>query len=226
MDVVTQMKTATDLHLISDSTEFTSAIYEQFFDSNDFRLVVVNADDIEPSRCSAVPSALTILALSTPDSYLLDIVDRFQTDFPKSNFLLIHKGADRFKYFSRKLRAPFRFSHLLKMLRQTIETEENQPDLWLFSRCEYNPIDKVLKNEAEEFHRLTEKEAAILSYLYEAKGEPVSRETLLKELWGYHSDTETHTVETHIYRLRQKMEKDLGQSRIIITDHLGYRLVR
>ena len=56
--------------------------------------------------------------------------------------------------------------------------------------------------------RLTEKETAILRYLYRAGQKPVSRETLLQEVWGYNSGVTTHTLETHIYRLRQKVEKD------------------
>ena len=56
--------------------------------------------------------------------------------------------------------------------------------------------------------RLTEKETAILRYLYRAGQKPVSRETLLQEVWGYNSGVTTHTLETHVYRLRQKVEKD------------------
>ena len=73
--------------------------------------------------------------------------------------------------------------------------------------------------------RLTEKETAILRYLYRAGQRPVSRETLLQEVWGYNSGVTTHTLETHIYRLRQKVEKDAASPAILVTESGGYKLV-
>ena len=73
--------------------------------------------------------------------------------------------------------------------------------------------------------RLTEKETAILRYLYRAGQRPVSRETLLQEVWGYNSGVTTHTLETHIYRLRQKFEKDAATPAILVTEAGGYKLV-
>jgi len=73
--------------------------------------------------------------------------------------------------------------------------------------------------------RLTEKETAILRYLYRAGQRPVSRETLLQEVWGYNSGVTTHTLETHIYRLRQKVEKDAASPAILVTEAGGYTLV-
>ena len=72
--------------------------------------------------------------------------------------------------------------------------------------------------------RLTEKEAAILKYLYRAAGKPVPRQTLLNEVWGYNSAVTTHTLETHIYRLRQKIEPDPNDTRLLLTEGGGYRL--
>ena len=73
--------------------------------------------------------------------------------------------------------------------------------------------------------RLTEKETAILRFLYRAGQMPVSRETLLQEVWGYNSGVTTHTLETHIYRLRQKIEKDAANPEILVTEAGGYKLV-
>jgi DNA-binding winged helix-turn-helix (wHTH) protein len=72
--------------------------------------------------------------------------------------------------------------------------------------------------------RLTEKETSILRYLYRAGQRPVSRETLLQEVWGYNSGVTTHTLETHIYRLRQKIEKDAAAPAILVTESRGYKL--
>ena len=73
--------------------------------------------------------------------------------------------------------------------------------------------------------RLTEMETSILRYLYRAGQRPVSRETLLQEVCGYDSGVTTHTLETHIYRLRQKIEKDAAAPAILITEAGGYKLV-
>ena len=72
--------------------------------------------------------------------------------------------------------------------------------------------------------RLTEKETNILKYLYRAGGKPVGREELLTEVWGYNAGVTTHTLETHIYRLRQKIEPDAASAKLLITEAGGYRL--
>ena len=71
---------------------------------------------------------------------------------------------------------------------------------------------------------LTEKEQEILLYLYDYKFEGIKRERLLKDIWGYVDGVETHTLETHIYRLRKKIEEDPTIPQILITDEDGYHL--
>jgi DNA-binding response OmpR family regulator len=73
--------------------------------------------------------------------------------------------------------------------------------------------------------RLTEKETAILKYLYRAGEKTIGRAILLNEVWGYNSGVTTHTLETHVYRLRQKIERDPAKAEILITEPGGYRLV-
>jgi DNA-binding response OmpR family regulator len=72
--------------------------------------------------------------------------------------------------------------------------------------------------------RLTEKETAILRFLYRADQQVVSRETLLREVWGYNANVTTHTLETHIYRLRQKIERDPSSAQLLVTEAGGYKL--
>ena len=72
--------------------------------------------------------------------------------------------------------------------------------------------------------RLTEKETAILKYLYRAGTKAVGRQILLNEVWGYNAAVTTHTLETHIYRLRQKIEPDPTNARLLLTEGGGYRL--
>jgi DNA-binding response OmpR family regulator len=73
--------------------------------------------------------------------------------------------------------------------------------------------------------RLTEKETSILKYLYRAGDKVVGREVLLHEVWGYNPAVTTHTLETHIYRLRQKIELDPAHAKLLVTESGGYRLV-
>ena len=90
----------------------------------------------------------------------------------------------------------------------------------------FRPALKMLVEEAARKKiRLTEKEAAILKYLYRAGERSVGRETLLGEVWGYNAGVTTHTLETHVYRLRQKIEKDPSGAEILVTEQGGYRLV-
>jgi len=72
--------------------------------------------------------------------------------------------------------------------------------------------------------RLTEKETSILKYLYRAPGHSASRDELLAEVWGYNAGVTTHTLETHIYRLRQKIELEPNSARLLLTESGGYRL--
>jgi DNA-binding response OmpR family regulator len=90
---------------------------------------------------------------------------------------------------------------------------------------QFRPAAKLLQEPRRGRKiRLTEKETAILAFLLNAGGQPVSRETLLSEVWGYNSKVTTHTLETHIYRLRQKIEPNPAEARILLTDAGGYRL--
>ena len=89
----------------------------------------------------------------------------------------------------------------------------------------FRPSSKLLLNPKGNKVRLTEKETSILRYLYRASQRPVSRETLLQEVCGYNSGVTTHTLETHIYRLRQKIEKAAAAPAILVTEAGGYKLV-
>jgi DNA-binding response OmpR family regulator len=77
---------------------------------------------------------------------------------------------------------------------------------------------------AEPVIRLTEKESRILALLSENRGKSVDRQTLLDQIWAYADTVETHTLETHIYRLRQKIEHNPATPEILLTDGQGYRL--
>jgi DNA-binding response OmpR family regulator len=120
---------------------------------------------------------------------------------------------------------PFRLGVLLARLRAHLRQHEHSEDAVLqIGPYTFRPNIKMLVDEtANKKIRLTEKETAILKYLYRAS-EAVSRDTLLGEVWGYNAGVTTHTLETHVYRLRQKIERDPSKAEILVTDQGGYRL--
>ncbi|WP_297326834.1 response regulator transcription factor [uncultured Bartonella sp.] len=120
---------------------------------------------------------------------------------------------------------PFRFAVLLARIRAQLRQHEQSEDAtFQVGPYTFKPGQKLLIDEKGSKIRLTEKEAAIIKFLYRAGDNVVSRDTLLEEVWGYNSGVTTHTLETHVYRLRQKIEKDPANAQILITDSGGYRL--
>ena len=120
---------------------------------------------------------------------------------------------------------PFRFAVLLARIRAHLRSHEQSEDaVFSIGPYEFRPAAKVLMDAKGKKIRLTEKETNILKYLFRAGATPVSREELLTEVWGYNAGVTTHTLETHIYRLRQKIEPEPGQARLLLTDAGGYRL--
>ena len=120
---------------------------------------------------------------------------------------------------------PFKFAVLLARVRAHLRSHEQSEDaVFKIGPYEFRPAVKMLVTEADKKIRLTEKETSILKYLYRAGGKPVTRDVLLDEVWGYNSGVTTHTLETHVYRLRQKIEPDPSNAAILVTEGGGYRL--
>lgn len=121
---------------------------------------------------------------------------------------------------------PFRFAVLLARIRAQLRQHEQSEDA-TFSVGPYTfkPSQKLLTMENGQKIRLTEKEAAIIRYLYRADQKVVTRDVLLEEVWGYNSGVTTHTLETHVYRLRQKIERDPSNAEILVTENGGYKIV-
>jgi DNA-binding response OmpR family regulator len=120
---------------------------------------------------------------------------------------------------------PFKFSILLARLRAHLRSHEQSEDaVFKVGPYEFKPAVKMLVTSDDRKIKLTEKETSILKFLYRAGGQPVSRDVLLDEVWGYNSGVTTHTLETHIYRLRQKIEPDTSQASLLLTESGGYRL--
>lgn len=122
---------------------------------------------------------------------------------------------------------PFKLLVLLARMRAQLRQHEQSEDaVFAVGPYTFKPAAKLLlDNEKKKKVRLTEKETSILKYLYRAGERPVSRDVLLNEVWGYNAGVTTHTLETHIYRLRQKIERDPERVQLLVTDPGGYRLV-
>ena len=121
---------------------------------------------------------------------------------------------------------PFKFAVLLARIRAQLRQHEQSEDaVFTIGHYTFKPASKLLTDEKGTKVRLTEKECSILKYLYRATEKVVSREVLLHEVWGYNAGVTTHTLETHIYRLRQKIEKDPSNSELLVTEMGGYKLV-
>lgn len=120
---------------------------------------------------------------------------------------------------------PFKFAVLLARIRAHLRShEQNEDAVFRIGPYEFRPAVKMLVSEADKKIRLTEKEASILKFLYRAGGRAVTRDVLLDEVWGYNSGVTTHTLETHVYRLRQKIEPNPAAASILLTEQGGYRL--
>ncbi|MEK9672122.1 MAG: response regulator transcription factor [Rhodospirillaceae bacterium] len=122
---------------------------------------------------------------------------------------------------------PFRLGVLLARLRAHIRQHERSDDaVFAIGPYTFQPANKTLLNqETEKKIRLTDKETAFLKFLYRSGNRVVGREVLLDEVWGYNAGVTTHTLETHVYRLRQKIELDPSNAAILVTEPGGYRLV-
>ena len=121
---------------------------------------------------------------------------------------------------------PFRLGVLPARLRAQMRKHEQSEDaVFTIGRYSFRPAAKLLLDgESGKKVRLTEKETAILKFLFRAGDKVVSRDVLLNEVWGYNTGVTTHTLETHVYRLRQKIEQDPSNAEILVTEPGGYRL--
>jgi len=122
---------------------------------------------------------------------------------------------------------PFRIGVLVARLRAHIRQHERSDGaVFTIGPYTFQPANKLLlDNETDNKVRLTDKEAAILKYLFRTSDRVVGRDVLLDQVWGYNAGVTTHTLETHVYRLRQKIERDPSNARILVTEVGGYRLI-
>lgn len=123
------------------------------------------------------------------------------------------------------IQKPIVLNELLKALKnQTLLPRVRRKECFNIREYSFYPVKKeILSTTSGLAIKLTEKEVAIIKYLHKIAPESADKEDLLENVWNYSASVTTHTIETHIYRLRQKVEKD-GGSQLIITENNGYRL--
>ena len=122
---------------------------------------------------------------------------------------------------------PFRLGVFLARLRAHIRQHERSDDaVFTIGPYVFKPGAKLLvNNQTRKKIRLTDKETSILKYLYRSGSRVITRDVLLDQVWGYNAGVTTHTLETHVYRLRQKIEADPSKACILVTEAGGYRLI-
>jgi DNA-binding response OmpR family regulator len=127
------------------------------------------------------------------------------------------------------IRKPLRLTDLLAAIAAAAEPGDARADgpaRWIGPYRFELAAKRLVERAAARTIRLTEKEAAMLDLLWQAAGSVVPRGALLARVWGYRAGTSTHTLETHVYRLRRKIERDPARAELLVTELGGYRLVR
>jgi DNA-binding response OmpR family regulator len=179
--------------------------------NNSFNIVIINS---QPSNLNGhnVAKKLRTGGYKSPIIMLITYSDASNVD----NNLSLEVN----KYITKPFKYPVLLKSIELQLQQFGKTENMQHNIGSYI---FKPNSKVLESKNESI-RLTEKENDILKFLYQNLKTIVSREILLHEVWGYNSKVTTHTLETHIYRLRQKIEIDPSNACFLITETGGYRL--
>jgi DNA-binding response OmpR family regulator len=219
--------------LVDDDDDLREALSEQLIMTEDFDVFEADNGTNAMEKAKEALYDLMILDVGLPDTdgrelcrlmrkqgVKCPIVMLTGHDSDSDTILGLDAGAN--DYVSK----PFKFPVLLARIRAQLRQHEQSEDA-VFSLGPYTfkPAQKMLITEDEKKVRLTEKETNILKFLYRATDGVVARDVLLHEVWGYNAGVTTHTLETHIYRLRQKIEPDPSNARLLVTESGGYRLV-
>ena len=143
-------------------------------------------------------------------------------------FVLLQKGVKKSEEtpFLKYISKPFVLSTFLNLIQSALNIIlSSDAGILTFNGYELSPLEKEIKNlSTNKKIKLTEREVKMILYLYKMKGQIINKHQFLQEVWGYHPDVSTHTIETHIYRLRQKVEKDENSPELISTTAGGYKL--
>ncbi len=215
--------------LLDNDPDFCSIVIDQLQIDNEF--IVSHYDKIREAVQTKAPSQIDLILVSSvvlrrETNEIIDLLGKAQKNTP---VILLKDNSDNFEEahlvnVQYVIRTPCRISTLITSIIKCINNFE-QGDNSKISVGPYLfiPKRKLMLNDNLEI-RLTDKETAMISYLYFSNSDVVCRDELLHAIWGYNPDANTHTLETHIYRLRQKIEKNPSKAEIIVTEERGYRL--
>jgi DNA-binding response OmpR family regulator len=227
------MTTSRRILIVDDDEDLRSSIRDQLALHDEFDVVVAGTatKGIETARGDHFDLVLFDVGLPDMDGreavkllrksgFKSPIVMLTGNDSDADQILGLDAGANDY------VTKPFKFAVLLARIRAQLRQHEQSEDaVFAIGPYTFKPASKLLLDERGQKVRLTEKETSILKYLYRAGEKVVTRDVLLHEVWGYNAGVTTHTLETHIYRLRQKIEKDPSSAEILVTETGGYKLV-
>ncbi|MCU0912896.1 MAG: response regulator transcription factor [Rhodobacteraceae bacterium] len=219
--------------LVDDDDDLREALSEQLVMTEDFDVFEAGSGAEALGRIKEQHHDLVILDVGLPDTDGRELCRVMRKHGVKSPILMLtghdtdadtilglDAGANDY------VTKPFKFPVLLARIRAQLRTHEQSEDaVFQLGPYTFKPAMKMLIDERDRKIRLTEKETNILKFLYRAPDGVVPRDVLLHEVWGYNAGVTTHTLETHIYRLRQKIEPDPSNARLLVTESGGYRLV-
>ncbi len=227
------MASARKILVVEDDADLRDALIEQIALHEEFEPVGVGTAGAAIEALKSDQVDLALMDVGLPDMDGREAVKVIRTNGYKGPVIML-TGHDSETDTVEGLDAgandyvakPFRFAVLLARIRAQLRTHEASEDAVLaIGPYTFKPSTKLLTNDRGSKVRLTEKETSILRYLYRAGGKVVGRDELLQEVWGYNAEVTTHTLETHIYRLRQKIEKEPSSASLLVTEAGGYKLM-
>lgn len=219
--------------LVDDDDDLREALAEQLVLTEEFDAFEAGDGAQAMERVKSEQYDLVILDVGLPDTDGRELCKRMRKAGVKSPIMMLtghdtdadtilglDSGANDY------ITKPFKFPVLLARIRaQLRQHEQSENAVFQLGDYLFKPAQKMLVDPKDRKIRLTEKETNILKFFYRAADGLAPREVLLHEVWGYNAGVTTHTLETHIYRLRQKIEPDPSNARLLVTEPGGYRLV-
>ena len=226
------MKQLKTIFLIDDDDDLRDALSEQFVMTEEFNVVEAANGTQALQQVKDGQFDLLIIDVGLPDTDGRELCRLMRKQGLKTPVIMLtghvtdadtilglDAGANDY------VTKPFKFPVLLARIRAQLRQHDQSEDaVFKLGPYSFRPALKVLIAEDDSKIRLTEKETNILKFLYRATIPVVPRDMLLQQVWGYNAAVTTHTLETHIYRLRQKIEPDPANVRLLLTESGGYRL--